>query len=77
VEEALNGARDIIAEFISDEASYRDYIRKHTFRKGLIETEVKKEELDEKRVFEMYYSYQEPIHKVVPHRVLAMNRGEK
>ncbi|MCR8850686.1 RNA-binding transcriptional accessory protein [Rossellomorea sp. SC111] len=77
VEEALGGARDIIAEYISDEASYRDYIRKYTFRKGLIESKVKKEELDEKKVFEMYYSYQEPIHKVVPHRVLAMNRGEK
>ncbi|UXH42683.1 RNA-binding transcriptional accessory protein [Rossellomorea vietnamensis] len=77
VEEALGGAKDIIAEYISDEASYRDYIRKYTFRKGLIESKVKKEELDEKKVFEMYYSYQEPIHKVVPHRVLAMNRGEK
>ncbi|WP_152968626.1 Tex family protein [Rossellomorea vietnamensis] len=77
VEEALGGARDIIAEYLSDEASYRDYIRKYTFRKGLIESKVKKEELDDKKVFEMYYSYQEPIHKVVPHRVLAMNRGEK
>ncbi|WP_437176724.1 Tex family protein [Rossellomorea aquimaris] len=76
-EEALNGAKDIIAEYISDEASYREYIRSYTFRKGLIESKVKKEEEDEKKVFEMYYSYQEPIHKVVPHRVLAMNRGEK
>lgn len=76
-EEALNGAKDIIAEYISDEASYREYIRSYTFRKGLIESKVKKEEEDEKKVFEMYYSYQEPIHKVVPHRILAMNRGEK
>ncbi|MGM0842997.1 MAG: Tex family protein [Bacillota bacterium] len=76
-EEALNGAKDIIAEYISDEASYREYIRSYTFRKGLIESKVKKEEGDEKKVFEMYYSYQEPIHKVVPHRILAMNRGEK
>lgn len=76
-EEALNGAKDIIAEYISDEASYREYIRSYTFRKGLIESKVKKEEQDEKKVFEMYYSYQEPIHKVVPHRILAMNRGEK
>jgi protein Tex len=76
-EEALNGAKDIIAEYISDEASYREYIRGYTFRKGLMESKVKKEEEDEKKVFEMYYSYQEPIHKVVPHRVLAMNRGEK
>lgn len=77
IEEALNGAKDIIAEYISDEASYREYIRSYTIRKGLIESKVKKEEEDEKKVFEMYYSYQEPIHKVVPHRVLAMNRGEK
>nr|WP_156509812.1 Tex family protein [Rossellomorea aquimaris] len=77
IEEALDGAKDIIAELISDEASYREYIRNNTFRKGLIESKVKKEELDEKKVFEMYYSYQEPVHKVVPHRVLAMNRGEK
>ncbi|WRP06862.1 Tex family protein [Rossellomorea aquimaris] len=76
-EEALNGAKDIIAEYISDEASYREYIRSYTFRKGVIESKVKKEEEDEKKVFEMYYSYQEPIHKVVPHRILAMNRGEK
>ncbi|MGM0867609.1 MAG: Tex family protein [Bacillota bacterium] len=76
-DEALNGAKDIIAEYISDEASYREYIRSYTFRKGLIESKVKKEEEDEKKVFEMYYSYQEPIHKVVPHRILAMNRGEK
>ncbi|MDT9027593.1 Tex family protein [Rossellomorea yichunensis] len=76
-EEALTGAKDIIAEYISDEASYREYIRSYTFRKGLIESKVKKEEEDEKKVFEMYYSYQEPIHKVVPHRILAMNRGEK
>ncbi|WP_282139206.1 Tex family protein [Rossellomorea aquimaris] len=76
-EEALTGAKDIIAEYISDEASYREYIRSYTFRKGLIESKVKKEEEDEKKVFEMYYSYQEPIYKVVPHRILAMNRGEK
>ncbi|TMU83711.1 RNA-binding transcriptional accessory protein [Bacillus sp. BHET2] len=76
-DEALNGARDIIAEYISDEASYREYIRSFTFRKGLIESKVKKEEEDDKKVFEMYYAYQEPIHKVVPHRILAMNRGEK
>jgi protein Tex len=76
-EEALAGARDIIAETISDEAAYREYIRNHTFRKGIIETKVKNEEKDEKNVFEMYYEYREPVNKVVPHRVLAMNRGEK
>ncbi len=77
IEEALNGAKDIIAEKVSDEASHREYIRNDTFKKGIIESKVKKEEEDEKNVFEMYYSYQEPVKKVVPHRVLAMNRGEK
>ncbi|BCB02107.1 Tex family protein [Bacillus sp. KH172YL63] len=76
-EEALTGAKDIIAEYISDEALYREYIRSYTFRKGLMVSKVKKEEEDEKNVFEMYYDYQEPINKVVPHRILAMNRGEK
>jgi protein Tex len=76
-EEALAGAKDIIAETISDEAAYREYIRNHTFRKGIIETKVKNEDKDEKNVFEMYYEYREPVNKVVPHRVLAMNRGEK
>ncbi|MEL3972877.1 Tex family protein [Rossellomorea oryzaecorticis] len=76
-EEAIAGAKDIIAEYISDEAAFREYIRNHTFRKGVIETKVKNEEKDEKNVFEMYYEYREPVSKVVPHRVLAMNRGEK
>jgi protein Tex len=76
-EDALSGAKDIIAETISDEAAFREYIRNHTFRKGIIETKVKNVEKDEKNVFEMYYEYSEPVSKVVPHRVLAMNRGEK
>ncbi|ENQ3108012.1 uncharacterized protein SAMN04488168_1343 [Bacillus sp. 491mf] len=76
-EEALQGAKDIIAEYVSDEASYRSWIRNTTFRKGTISAAVKDEEKDEKNVYEMYYSYEEPVQKVVPHRVLAMNRGEK
>lgn len=76
-EEALQGAKDIIAEYVSDEASYRSWIRNTTFRKGSISAVVKDEEKDEKNVYEMYYSYEEPVQKVVPHRVLAMNRGEK
>ncbi|MDC2867169.1 Tex family protein [Bacillus sp. BP-3] len=76
-EEALQGAKDIIAEYVSDEASYRSWIRNTTFRKGVISAVVKDEEKDEKNVYEMYYSYEEPLQKVVPHRVLAMNRGEK
>ncbi|MDR0140220.1 Tex family protein [Metabacillus idriensis] len=76
-EDAVEGAKDILAEWISDEPSYRQWIREQTFRKGKIITSSKDEEKDEKKVYEMYYEYEEPIQKVVPHRVLAMNRGEK
>lgn len=76
-EEALQGAQDIIAEMVSDEAAYRSWIRNVTFRKGVMSSSVKDEEKDEKNIYEMYYSYEEPLQKVVPHRVLAMNRGEK
>lgn len=77
VEEAIEGAKDILAEWISDEPMYRQWIREQTFRKGRIITAAKDKEIDEKNVYEMYYEYEEPIQKVVPHRVLAMNRGEK
>jgi len=77
IEEAISGASDIIAEWISDNAQFRQYIREQTFKKGQISSEVKNEEKDENKVYEMYYQYGEPIVKVVPHRVLAMNRGEK
>ncbi|WP_392660475.1 Tex-like N-terminal domain-containing protein, partial [Bacillus anthracis] len=76
-EEALQGAQDIIAEIVSDEAAYRSWIRNVTFRKGVMSSVVKDEEKDEKNIYEMYYDYEEPLQKVVPHRVLAMNRGEK
>jgi protein Tex len=76
-EDAIQGAKDIIAEWISDDATFRQWIRNETFKQGTIETVVKDQEKDEKNVYEMYYEYKEPIHKVVPHRVLAMNRGEK
>nr|WP_309101407.1 Tex family protein [Fredinandcohnia onubensis] len=75
--DAIQGAKDIIAEWISDDATFRQWIRNETFKQGTIETAVKDQEKDEKNVYEMYYEYKEPIHKVVPHRVLAMNRGEK
>lgn len=76
-EEAVSGARDIIAEMISDDAESRKWIRAETFKAGSIESAVKNEELDEKNVYEMYYEYSEPVNKVVPHRILALNRGEK
>ncbi|MEY8350465.1 Tex family protein [Bacillus cereus] len=77
VQEALQGAQDIIAELVSDDAAYRSWIRNVTFRKGMIASSVKDEEKDEKNIYEMYYGYEEPLQKIVPHRVLAMNRGEK
>lgn len=77
VEDAIQGAKDIIAEQISDEPKYRQWIRDSTYKKGTISSAVKDEEKDEKKVFEMYYEYEEPIQKIVPHRVLAINRGEK
>ncbi|NSL52474.1 Tex family protein [Calidifontibacillus erzurumensis] len=76
-EDALQGARDIIAEYISDSAEFREWIRNETFHKGSIKSTVKDEEKDEKKVYEMYYEYEEAIRKIVPHRILALNRGEK
>ncbi|GIO27108.1 Tex family protein [Ornithinibacillus bavariensis] len=77
VEEVLAGANDIIAEWISDEAEYREYIRNETFKRGLIQSEVKNKEKDEKSVYEMYYDYSEAVRSIVSHRILALNRGEK
>ena len=75
VEEAIEGALDIIAEIISDEADYRTYIRNLTIEEGKIVSEAKNKE--ESSVYEMYYEYEEAIKRVAGHRVLALNRGEK
>ena len=77
VDEVLAGVNDIIAEWISEDASYREYIRTETFKRGSIETTLKDASLDEKQVFKMYYEYSEPIRTLVSHRTLAINRGEK
>ena len=77
VEDAINGAVEIIAEWISDEAKYRKQLRQFTQKNGIVKSVVKKEELDEKKVYEMYYDYEEPVKSIVPHRVLALNRAEK
>jgi len=77
VEEALQGARDILAEQFADDAKIREKIRNLTRAEGSITSNVKKQQDDEKSVFEMYYDYTEPVKKIVPHRVLALNRGEK
>jgi protein Tex len=77
VEDAIAGAKDIIAEMISDDAESRKWIRNETFKSGKVESTVKDADKDEKKVYEMYYEYEEPVNKIVPHRILALNRGEK
>jgi protein Tex len=76
-EEAIAGAKDIIAEWVSDDAQSRKWIRKETFKSGTVGSTVKDKEKDDKKVYEMYYEYEEPVIKIVPHRILALNRGEK
>lgn len=77
VEDAIQGAKYIIAEWISDNASYRKYLRHNMMNYGVIVSKMKKKSVDEGNVYEMYYDYQEKIKFIKPHRVLAMNRGEK
>ena len=75
VEEAIAGAKDIIAEHISDEATYRMHIRKQTEKEGMLLSEAKDENTES--VYEMYYHFEEPVQKLAGHRILALNRGEK
>lgn len=77
VDSAVMGAKYIIAEWISDNAFFRKYIRNNMYRFGIIETNIKKNALDENKVYEMYYEYSEAVNKIKPHRILAINRGEK
>jgi len=72
---AIDGAKDILAERIAEDAKYRTYIRKTTLAEGLISSEAKDENAES--VYEMYYHYEEPVKKCAGHRVLALNRGEK
>ena len=72
--EALAGAKDILAESISDEADYRMHIRKLTFQKGMLTSAAK--DPGQQSVYEMYYTYEEPVNKAAGHRILALNRGE-
>lgn len=76
-ETALQGAHEIIAERVSDEPKFRMWIRDFIFKHGQYVSTVKDEEKDEKSVYEMYYDFSEPVSKMVSHRVLATNRGEK
>ena len=75
VEDAIAGAKDIIAESISDEADYRSWIRKITAQKGRVISAAKDEKAES--VYEMYYDFEEPVNRLAGHRVLALNRGEK
>lgn len=77
VDKAIEGAGYIIAEWISDNAYYRKWIRNYTYRNGLIVTRVKKDNPDISKVYEMYYDYSEKVNEIKPHRVLAINRAEK
>ena len=77
IDEAIIGAKYIIAEWISDNASYRKSIRNYTFRNGIIVTKLKKDAVDENKVYEMYYDYQEKVREIKHHRILAINRAEK
>ncbi len=74
VEEALQGAKDILAEGISDEAAHRLYIRNATMEEGTITSAAKDEKAES--VYEMYYQFEEPVKKIAGHRILALNRGE-
>jgi uncharacterized protein len=74
-EEAVQGAMDIIAEQIADDAKVRVWVRSYTFEQGIVRTEAK--DAAAESVYEMYYSYQEPVRKLPPHRILAINRGER
>ncbi len=77
VEKCIEGAKYIIAEWISDNASYRKWIRSYFYKNGIISSTKKKgEDIDSTKIYEMYYSYQEPVKYIKPHRILALNRGE-
>ena len=78
-EKKLEGASYIISEYISDNANYRKYIRNYIVKNGTIKSKIKKgkETEDENKTYEMYYEYEEQIKHVKPHRILALNRGEK
>ena len=76
-DDAIMGAKYIIAEWISDNASYRKYLRHNMMNYGMITSKIKKKAQDDEHIYEMYYDYSERIKYIKPHRILAMNRGEK
>lgn len=76
VEKCIEGAKYIIAEWISDNAAYRKWIRNYFYKTGIISSSLKKNAEDSGKVYEMYYDYSEPVKYIKPHRILALNRGE-
>lgn len=77
VKSAIDGAKYIIAEWISDNASYRKYIRNYMYKNGILIAKKKKDAKDDNKTYEMYYDYNEAVSKIKPHRILAINRAEK
>ena len=77
IKSAIEGASFIIAEWISDNAYYRKWIRNYIYRNGIITSTLKKDAEDLNKTYEMYYKYEEAVSKIKPHRILAINRGEK
>ena len=77
IEDAINGAKDIIAERIADDIWYRDLLTNKIHKMGVFEVSLKKEDKDERKVYEDYYDYKEPVRFIANHRILAINRGEK
>ncbi len=77
VQKCIEGAKYIIAEWISDNASYRKWIRSYFYKNGIISSSIKKNASDDNKVYEMYYDYNEPVKWIKAHRILALNRGEK
>ena len=76
IDSAIMGAKYIIAEWISDNASFRKYIRNNMYKYGVLQSSLKKNATDENKIYEMYYDYSEAVSKIKPHRILAVNRGE-
>ena len=76
IDDAITGAKYIIAEWISDNAYYRKWIRSYFFKNGVIISKLKKKDADANKTYEMYYDFTEPVKHIKPHRVLAINRGE-
>lgn len=77
LDDVWNGVHEILAEKIADEAKYREWIRNFTYKNGQYTCQVKDESLDERKVYEIYYEFNQPIKSMVSHRILATNRGEK